>query len=128
MARTILILTSLLVLSLQHSLGTTNAPFSIQQRDGISWLTKPNGEPFFSLGVCVVNQGASPAQFTPTNPGYAAFQHYENSNRWAQTTLKRLKSWNFTTVGGWSDYGALQECRDSDVAFIPVLVVGMNCG
>ena len=33
-------------------------PFSIEQRQGITWLCKPNGEPFFSLGVCCVNMGA----------------------------------------------------------------------
>ena len=76
----------------------------------------------------MVNQGASREKFSSTNPGYAAFQHYENSNRWAEATLQRLKSWNFTTVGGWSDYPALQQCRDADVAFIPVLAVGMTCG
>src|SRR5688572_29732916 len=27
--------------------------FSIQRRDGIDWLVRPNGERFFSLGVCV---------------------------------------------------------------------------
>src|SRR6267378_3107028 len=127
--RTIIITTSLLALSLLRGAAVeTNAPYSIQQKDGISWLTKPNGERFFSLGVCVVNQGASREQFSSTNPGYAAFQHYENSNHWAEATLKRLKSWRFTTVGGWSDYPALQQCRNADVAFIPVLAVGMSCG
>lgn len=104
------------------------APFTIKQHGGISWLIKPNGERFFSLGVCVVNQGASPAQFCATNPAYAAFQHYENSSRWAEATLNRLKSWHFTTVGGWSDFAALRQCRNADVAFIPVLAIGMSCG
>lgn len=125
MVQRLLITTSLLALTLLGSQATTNAPFSIQQRDGISWLTKPTGERFFSLGVCVVNQGES---FCSTNPGYAALQHYANSNRWAEATLGRLKSWGFTTIGGWSDYAALRQCRDADVAFIPVLAVGMKCG
>lgn len=119
---------SLLALSLLRSGAANNDPFFIQQRGGISWLTKPNGERFFSLGVCVVNQGASRERFNPTNPSYAAFQHYENSNRWAEATLKRLKSWKFTTAGGWSDFRSLQQCRDADVAFMPVLAVGMTAG
>ena len=127
--RTIFITISLLALSLLRGpAAETNAPYSIQLHDGISWLTKPNGERFFSLGVCCVSQGASREQFSPTNPGYAAFQHYENSNLWAGATLKRLTSWKFTTVGGWSDYLALLQYRDADVAFIPVLAVGMSCG
>ena len=127
MARTLFITASLVALSLLRGMANTNAPFSIQQRDGISWLTRPDGGRFFSLGVCVVNQGISPG-FNSTNPGYAAFEEYPNSNAWAQATLQRLKSWHFTTVGGWSDYPALQQCPDADVAFIPVLAVGMTCG
>src|SRR5690242_13000694 len=107
MVRTILITASLLGLSLPSRSAATNAPFSIQQREGISWLVRPDGERFFSLGVCVVDQGASREQFNPTNPAYAAFQHYDDSHRWAEATLKRLQSWQFTTVGGWSDYPAL---------------------
>lgn len=126
--RAILLAASLLVPGLLPAVDATNAPFSISQREGISWLTKPSGQPFFSMGVCVVNQGASRQQFTSTNPGYAAFQHYQNSNRWAEATLNRLESWKFTTIGGWSDFPALRQCRDADVAFIPVLAVGMTAG
>src|SRR5262249_61769304 len=60
--------------------------------------------------------------------GYGAFQHYSNSTHWALDTLQRLKSWKFTTVGGWSDFRSLKECRDSDLAFTPVLHVGSTCG
>src|SRR6516165_2947361 len=109
MVRAVLITTSLLAFSLLRGGAATNAPFSIQQRDGNFWLTKPSGERFFSLGVCVVSRGASREDFNATNPGYAAFQHYENSNRWAEATLKRLESWKFTTIGGWSDYAALRQ-------------------
>jgi hypothetical protein len=127
--RTIIITAGLLALNLLRGMtAETNAPYSIQQRDGISWLTRPDGGRFFSLGVCCVSQGVSHEQYNPTNPGYAAFQHYENSNRWAGATLKRLTSWNFTTVGGWSDYPALLQCRDADAAYIPVLAIGMSCG
>jgi hypothetical protein len=126
--RTSFITSGLLALCLLSVRAQTNAPYSIQQRDGISWLTRPDGERFFSLGVCCVDQGASRKKFNPTNPGYAGFQHYENPSRWAETALKRLKSWKFTTVGGWSDYRDLLQRRGADMAFIPVLAVGMSCG
>jgi hypothetical protein len=106
----------------------THPLFSIQQRAGSAWLMRQNGEKFFSLGVCVVNQGASSATFNPTNPGYAAFQHYADSNHWAKATSDRLRRWHFTTIGGWSDYAALQEIREGDLAFVPMLGVGMTCG
>jgi hypothetical protein len=91
--------TTLLAAGLLRGTAATSPPFSIQQRDGNSWFIKPNGQPFFSLGVCVVNEGVTRERFNATNPGYAAFQHYENSNRWAEATLKRLRAWKFTTVG-----------------------------
>src|SRR5262249_46334308 len=128
MARAVFVVISFLVLAGPRGLAATNAPFSVQEREGVSWLVNPNGEKFFSLGVCVVNEGATRGQFNATNPGYAAFQHYENSNRWAEATLKRLKAWKFTTIGGWSDFAALKQCRDTDVAFIPVLAIGMTAG
>src|SRR5215469_5458130 len=127
MVRTIL-MTICLSLALLRGKAETTAPFSIRQQGETSWLAKPDGEKFFSLGVCVVNQGETPAQCNSNNPAYAALQSYENSNRWAEATLKRLQSWRFTTVGGWSDFSALRQCRDAKVAFIPVLAVGMSCG
>ena len=108
-----------------HSL---DRPFSIQQQGQAAWLVKPNGERFFSLGVCCVNQGASRKDFDPANPGYASWQHYADSNLWANATLKRLKSWGFTTVGGWSDFHVLKDCRDADIAFAPVLHIGSTAG
>ena len=88
-------------------------PFSIQQQDGTAWLVRPNGERFFSFGVCVVSMGASRKEFDPDNPGYAAWQHYADSNQWAEATLKRLKSWNFTTIGGWSDFHVFKQLLQS---------------
>src|SRR5205085_1004673 len=92
----------MILLSLLSARAAANAPFSIQEQDGISWLVRPNGERFFSFGVCVVNQGASRKEYKPRNPGYAGWQQYANSNQWAEATLKRLRSWGFTTMGGWS--------------------------
>ena len=102
--------------------------FSIQQENGVAWLVRPNGERFFSLGVDVVNMGVSREEFAPDNPGYAAWQHYADSNRWAEATLKRLKSWGFTTISGWSDFQALMQNRQADVAFTPVLHIGATAG
>ena len=107
---------------------SSNAPFSIQHQDNTAWLVRPNGERFFSLGVCVVSQGASRAEFDPANPGYAAWQHYADSNAWAQATLARLKTWGFTTVGGWSDFQALKRSAEQKVAFAPVLHIGSTAG
>jgi hypothetical protein len=103
-------------------------PFSIQKRDGIDWLVHPNGERFFSFGVCVVNLGVSREDYKTHNPGYAAWQHYPDSNRWAMATFQRLKSWGFTTIGGWSDFEVLKRWGDSNAVFTPVLHVGSAAG
>jgi hypothetical protein len=104
------------------------APFSLQQQDQTAWLVRPNGERFFSFGVCCVNQGASRKEFDSANPGCAAWQHYADSNLWANATLRRLKAWRFTTVGGWSDFQTLRRCSDKDLAFAPVLHIGATAG
>src|SRR5262245_46697272 len=98
--RQLALFTSVMGLAAFPIRSQTNPPFSIQQRAESSWLVNPNGQKFFSLGVCVVNQGHSSTTFNPTNPGYAAFQHYADSNRWAKATVQRLKKWHFTTIGG----------------------------
>src|SRR5439155_24821763 len=61
-------------------------------------------------------------------PAYAAWQHYPDSNQWAEATLSRLRSWGMTTIGGWSDFGTLKRCRDAQVTFTPVLSVGAKAG
>lgn len=117
--------------SVVHTKAETDSagkPFSIQQQHGITWLAKPNGDRFFSFGVCCVNMGLSRKEFDPDNPGYAAWQHYSDSNRWAKATLARLKSWRFSTIGGWSDFAAFRQCPDPDVAFAPVLHIGSTAG
>ena len=106
----------------------SNPGFSIQRQGETAWLVRPNGERFFSLGVCVVNQGASRSEFDPANPAYAAWQHYADSNAWARATLDRLKAWGFTTVGGWSDFQVFRQCADQEVAFAPVLHIGSTAG
>jgi hypothetical protein len=99
---------------------SVNPPFSIQQDGSGSWLAKPNGERFFSLGVCCVAQGPSRTEFDANNPAYAAWRHYDDSKSWAEATLKRLRSWGFTTIGGWSDFHVLKEPAEKEVAFAPV--------
>ena len=103
-------------------------PFTIQQQEKTTWLVRPSGERFFSLGVCCVNQGASRKDLDSSNPAYAACQHYVDSNLWANATLKRLKAWGFTTIGGWSDFQALRACTDDDIGFAPVLHIGSTAG
>ncbi len=102
--------------------------FVIEEKDGVSWLCRPNGQRFFSLGVCCVDQGISRENFDPDNPGYGAWQEYPNGRSWAKTAVRRLASWGFTTVGAWSDFKTLREGSGSELAFTPVLHVGSAAG
>jgi hypothetical protein len=92
------------------------------------WFVSPQGERFFSLGVCVLDQGSDKADFNAAKPSYAAMRHYETPADWADISLGRLKSWGFTTVGGWSDYETLAQSRRSDFWITPVLHLGSKSG
>jgi len=101
---------------------------TVHQRPDGWWLTSPSGKPFFSLGICEFNQGTDRQNYDPAKPSYAAWQHYETPEAWAAANLQRLKSWNFTTLGGWSDYKLVGELPDSDVWMTPVLSLGARSG
>src|SRR5262249_7285362 len=44
--------------------------FVIQEDGNETWLVRPDGERFFSVGVCVVSQGMAREEFDRANPGY----------------------------------------------------------
>jgi hypothetical protein len=133
--RNILILASWLVAGISGSIVLSQPeapsvppPFSIRQDETGWWLVSPDGKPFFSRGVCVITQGQARESFDPNKPGYVAWQHYDTPGVWADSTLKRLKSWGFTTVGGWSDYAALRQSKEQSLWLTPVLHVGSTAG
>ncbi len=76
--------------------------FRVEQRSGVWWFITPDGEPFFSNGVNVITEGQIRKNYNPKKPEYAAFRFYPTTDAWMNETLKRLKDWNFNTVGGWS--------------------------
>ncbi|MDW8364749.1 MAG: hypothetical protein RMK49_02765, partial [Abditibacteriales bacterium] len=81
---------------------TPSGYYSVAQRDGVWWFVAPDGKPFFSLGVNVVDMGTEREKYDPNKPAYAAFRYYPDSAAWAQATLNRLRGWGFNTIGGWS--------------------------
>ena len=91
-------------------------------------LISPDGIPFFSLGVCVLDPGFSRANYDPENPGYASWKYYESLDRWSDAALMRLRTWNFTTIGGWSDFKSLRRSKNQTLWLTPVLHVGSTAG
>jgi hypothetical protein len=75
-----------------------------------------------------VDQGSTREQYATNNPSYAAWQHYPSPSAWAEATLDRLRSWRFTTIGGWSELATLRQSTNLDFAFTPVLACGMTAG
>jgi hypothetical protein len=96
---------------------------------GDRWrLTSPEGRQFFSLGVCVLDQGTSRDRYDEARPAYGAWKHYETPTHWADASLKRLKTWKFTTVGGWSDVATLGASAEQSLYLTPVLQLGSTVG
>src|SRR5947209_3819812 len=124
----IIFLTLLLLFTAAVADARPAQPFRVVPREGGWRLLMPSGQPIFSLGVCCVNMGTPREKYDPQKPGYAAWREYTNPASWAETTLSRLKSWGFTTIGGWSDYAALRRSKRMDLAFAPVLYMGRSAG
>ena len=102
--------------------------FSLQQSAERWWLTSPEGRQFFSMGVCVLDQGTARHLYNEARPAYGAWKHYETPNHWADASLKRLKDWKFTTIGGWSDVATLGASREQTLYLTPVLHLGSTVG
>jgi hypothetical protein len=95
------------------------------------WFVAPGGEKFFSLGVCMFNRGLESEKFDPNKPAYTASRHYDTPAAWADASLARLRSWGFTTVGGWSDYETVAPMARSNGNLwwlTPVLHAGSTSG
>jgi hypothetical protein len=103
-------------------------PYAVRH-DGARWsLVSPDGKPFFSLGVCVLAQGPARDAYKNDNPAYASWRYYDEPVDWADASLRRLKSWQFTTVGGWSDYETLMRSQEMTLGIMPVLHLGATAG
>lgn len=95
------------------------------KRDGDAWwLVSPEGKRFFSLGVNVVDRGVDAKDYHPERPAYAAFRYYPDAESWATAALRRLREWNFNTLGGWCDVDALRKSRSELLPYTLVLWPG----
>ena len=69
-------------------------------RRGDAWLRDPCGERVFSIGVNVVDGGASGAHLN--RPHYAWHEFAPNLADWVAATRRRLTDWGFNAAGAWS--------------------------
>lgn len=78
--------------------------FTVGQKYDRWWFFDPNGNIFFSTGVCHV----TPYGFYSPPLGYSPYYEnimdiYGSVEAWADVAFERLKSWNFNTLGAWSE-------------------------
>ena len=108
----------------RHDTLSRNVRCTLHQDPAGWWFVSPQGKPFFSLGVCMFNQGTDKEDFNPAKPSYAVLRHYDTPEAWAKANVPRLRSWGFTTAGGWSDYETLKSAAGSELWMTPVLNLG----
>jgi agarase len=77
--------------------------FKIEQKEGRWRFIDPNGNPFFSSGICDLK---AEGFFSP-DLGYSPYHRniielYGDNETWASVTYDRLVAWGFTTIGAWS--------------------------
>jgi hypothetical protein len=98
--------------------------YRVAKIDDVWWFIRPDGKPFFSSGVNVVDPGPTREGYDSARPEYAAFRHYPDITSWASTAHERLRQWGFNTVGGWS----APEMTKGPLPYIEVLHVGGKLG
>ena len=88
------------------------------------WFQGPDGSRFFSRGINVVDIGAKKDTYHRDKPEYASFRYYATTQAWADATLKRMRDWNFNTIGGWSH----SQVEEGPLPFTVVLHLGEAAG
>lgn len=97
--------------------------FGLEERNGVWWLTDPDGRRFLSIGVDMVNHGTAPGRWEESNPSYSALRSYPSAEEWERDTVKRLKAWGFNTIGAWGDR---KLCRSARMPYTVCLHLGSS--
>lgn len=95
--------------------GKKTGFFHVEQIRGRWWLVTPEGNAFFSKGVCNVSYSPE-ADSSPPRPA--------DTVAWAQTVSRQLRDWNFNTVGAWS----ARELYTTGIAYAPVINMAASAG
>lgn len=99
--------------------------FHVENRDGVWWLTDPNGQATLSIGVDHISYRADTVRGSNLSPYLQAVQKiYPDRSAWEFEALARLKRWGFNTVGAWSD----PELWGYQVPYTMVLDIAAHAG
>ncbi len=78
--------------------------YKVEQRSGVWWFVTPSGQLTLSVGVDDVSYRGDEIHGTSIHPYFDNVSKlYPSKAAWAETELKRLRSWGFNTLGSWTD-------------------------
>jgi hypothetical protein len=98
--------------------------FRTELIEGAWWLVDPTGGRFLSKGVDTVRFDADKIQGTDRAPySEACRRKYGGPEPWRRAVGRRLLSWGFNTLGGWSDE-AVATAGSSRLAAAPIIDLG----
>ncbi len=78
--------------------------YRVEQRSGVWWFVAPDGQLTLSMGVDNVSYRGDVVHNTTVHPYFNRVSKlYPTENDWAETELRRIRSWGFNTLGSWSN-------------------------
>ena len=100
--------------------------FRVDERDGAFWLVDPDGGRFLSKGMNTVRFDQDHVGCTDRVP-YAdtCKEKYGSEEIWRASVANRLASWNFNTLGCWSDE-LVAGAGSSPLATTPTTALGAS--
>jgi hypothetical protein len=75
--------------------------WQVEARQQVFWLLTPCGDPFFSIGINVLNAGY-PSRVYEGRLSYHWPTFYPDFETWKTVARHRVLAWGFNTAGGWS--------------------------
>ena len=82
------------------------------------WLVSPEGNGFFSKGVCNVSFDGDQSPALGYSPYRRAVESkYGSKAIWSSATVKRMRGWGLNTAGAWSS----SELSKQGIAYAPIL-------
>ena len=106
---------------------TSNSATSSSRLLGSPGCPLPRTARYAAARNCWLKCGSKCLTCRAANPSFAAWQHYDSPVAWAAANVERLKSWGFTTLGGWSDYKIVEHSGEHDLRVAVRVRPGAEC-
>ncbi len=100
--------------------GDQPRAWGVMEKNGVHWLSTPEGRPFFSKGVNFID-GGKESEKSLRKQAFYWRNFYPSIDDWRRSAGMQLNCWGFNTRGGWSD-----PSRDIDLALTVDIELGRN--